>query len=92
MNVWGILWVVNFDSYFDHRTGFEFNLTAAGCKIDLIVTNDGFDTNWNPVWDGKVGSMDSGWIAEMQIPLSQLRYGKQAVTGMGTSCMALDKP
>ncbi len=68
---------VNFDSYFDHRTGFEFNLTAAGCKIDLILTNDGFDTNWNPVWDGKVGQMDSGWIAEMQIPLSQLRYGKQ---------------
>ena len=68
---------INFDSYFDHRTGFEFNLTAAGCKIDLILTNDGFDTNWNPVWDGKVGLMDSGWIAEMQIPLSQLRYGKQ---------------
>lgn len=68
---------VNFDSYFDHRTGFEFNLTAAGCKIDLILTNDGFDTNWNPVWDGKVGQMDSGWIAEMQIPLSQLRYGNR---------------
>ena len=68
---------VNFDSYFDHRTGFEFNLTAAGCKLDLIMTNDGFDANWNPVWDGKVGKMDSGWIAEMEIPLSQLRYGKQ---------------
>ncbi len=68
---------VNFDSYFDHRTGFEFNLTAAGCKMDLIVTNDGFDANWNPIWDGRTGPMDSGWIAEMQIPLSQLRYGKQ---------------
>ncbi len=68
---------INFDSYYDHRTGFEFNLTAAGCKIDLILTNDGFDTNWNPVWDGKAGAMDSGWTAEMQIPLSQLRYGKQ---------------
>jgi hypothetical protein len=69
---------VNFDSYFDHRTGFEFDLTAAGSKIDLILLNDNsFDTNWNPVWDGKVGHMDSGWTAEMQIPLSQLRYGKQ---------------
>ena len=70
---------VNFDSYYDHRTGFEFNLTAAGSKIDLVMTNDDFDTNWNPVWDGKVGPMDSGWVAEMQIPLSQLRYGKQEV-------------
>lgn len=66
---------VCFDSYFDHRTGFEFDLTAAGSKIDLLLTNDGWDTNWNAVWYGKVGSEDSAWVAEMQIPLSQLRYG-----------------
>jgi hypothetical protein len=68
---------VNFDSYYDHRTGFEFDLTAAGSKMDLILTNEGMDINWNPVWDGKVGQTDSGWVAEMQIPLSQLRYSKQ---------------
>lgn len=68
---------VAFDSYFDHRTGFEFDLTAAGSKIDLIMTNDNFDPNWNPIWDGKSGHMDSGWIAEMQIPLGQLRYSSQ---------------
>ena len=68
---------VCFDSYHDHRTGFEFDLTAAGARMDLILTNDGFDVNWNPVWDGHVGLMDSGWIAEMQIPLSQLRYNSK---------------
>ncbi len=67
---------VNFDSYFDRRTGFEFDLTAAGSKMDLLMTNDNFDTNWNPIWYGKAGTMDSGWVAEMQIPLSQLRYSK----------------
>ncbi len=30
---------INFDSYHDHRTGFEFNITAAGQKIDLVLTN-----------------------------------------------------
>ena len=30
---------INFDSYHDKRTGFEFNLTAAGSKVDLILTN-----------------------------------------------------
>jgi hypothetical protein len=75
---------VNFDSYFDHRTGFEFNMTASGSKIDLVLTNNGWDTNWNAVWDGKVGHEDSSWIAEMQIPLSQLRYGNnpQQVWGL----------
>ncbi|MFC2123290.1 DUF5916 domain-containing protein [Bacteroidota bacterium] len=65
---------VCFDSYFDHRTGFEFDLSASGSKLDLMLLNDHWDTNWNAVWHGKVGLEDSAWTAEMQIPLSQLRY------------------
>lgn len=68
---------VNFDSYHDHRTGFEFTVTAAGQKVDLILTNpmDG-DFNWNAVWYVKTGLEDSAWVAEYEIPLSQLRYSK----------------
>lgn len=66
-----------FDSYFDHRTGFEFNLTAGGAQVDLIMTNDAFDLNWNPVWFGEVGTEDSAWVAEMKIPLSQLRFNSE---------------
>jgi hypothetical protein len=67
---------VCFDSYFDHRTGFEFDLTAGGSKIDLIFMNDGIDMNWNPVWFGEVGTEKDAWVAEMKIPLSQLRFNK----------------
>jgi hypothetical protein len=66
-----------FDSYFDKRTGFEFDLNAAGTKIDLILTNEGWDTSWDAVWHGKVGLEPDAWTAEFQIPLSQLRYGSQ---------------
>jgi hypothetical protein len=46
---------INFDSYHDHRTGFEFNVTAAGQKIDLILTNPMVgDNNWNAVWYRKI--------------------------------------
>ena len=69
---------VCFDSYFDRRTGFEFNLTAGGNKIDLVLTNDGWDTSWDAVWDGKTALEDSAWTAEYRIPLSQLRYADQA--------------
>ena len=65
-----------FDSYHDHRTAFEFNLTASGGKIDLLLMNDVFDVNWNAVWDGKTAIEDSAWTAEFRIPLSQLRYAK----------------
>lgn len=68
---------VSFDSYFDHRTGFEFDVTAAGAKLDLIMTNDNFDPNWNPIWDCATAHWDSGWTAEMKIPLGQLRYGNR---------------
>ncbi len=68
---------VNFDSYFDKRTGFEFDLTAGGSKIDLILKNDGWDSNWDAVWDGKVGREADAWTAEFRIPLSQLRYSRQ---------------
>lgn len=66
-----------FDSYFDHRTGFEFDLSASGGKTDLILSNDGWDMNWNAVWEGKTALEDSAWTAEMKIPFSQLRYGKK---------------
>jgi len=66
---------INFDSYHDHRTGFEFDITAAGQKTDAVLTNPwNADFNWNAVWYAKVDIEDSAWTAEFEIPLSQLRY------------------
>ena len=76
---------INFDSYHDHRTGFEFSVTAAGQKIDLILFNPmAWDMNWNAVWYVKTGLEDSAWVAEYEIPLSQLRYSsdKKQVWGL----------
>ena len=68
-----------FDSYNDKRTGFEFDLTAGGGKIDLILGNGEteWDTTWDAVWDGKVAHDEKGWTAEFRVPLNQLRFGKQ---------------
>jgi hypothetical protein len=75
---------INFDSYHDHRTGFEFNITAAGQKIDLLLSNpSSWDVNWNAVWYAKTGSEDSAWTVEYEIPLSQLRYSSDSVQVWG---------
>ena len=68
-----------FDSYNDKRTGFEFDLTAGGGKIDLLLGNGEteWDTTWDAVWDGKVAHDEKGWTAEFRIPLNQLRFGPQ---------------
>ena len=70
---------ITFDSYNDKRTGFEFDLTAGGGKIDLLLGNGEteWDVNWDAVWDGKVAHDDKGWTAEFRVPLNQLRYGPQ---------------
>ena len=70
---------VCFDSYNSKQTGFEFDLTAGGSKIDLILGNGEteWDTTWDPVWDGKVAHDEKGWTAEFRVPLNQLRFGPQ---------------
>lgn len=69
---------VNFDSYHSFKTGFEFTISSWGQKVDLILFNpENWDMNWNAVWNGKTGMEDSAWVAEIEIPLSQLRYSKE---------------
>ncbi len=78
---------ITFDSYHDYRTGFEFTVTSWGQKVDLILFNPAdWDFNWSAVWRVKTGIEDSAWVAEYEIPLSQLRYSNkdEQVWGMHT--------
>lgn len=65
-----------FDSFHDLRTGFLFGTTSGGVKYDQIFTNDGQneDESWDPNWWVKTSVNEEGWIAEMKIPFSQLRF------------------
>ncbi len=71
---------VHLDSYFDHLTAFCFVVNAAGVKGDYVISNDGDseDDTWDPIWYVKTNIDETGWTAEMRIPLSQLRFGKKA--------------
>ncbi len=67
---------VAIDSYFDQRTAFGFEVSAAGVKGDLMWIDDGLteDDSFDPIWYVKTGINDWGWAAEMKIPLTQLRF------------------
>jgi len=76
---------IAFDSYHDKQTAYEFNVTAAGQKIDMVHLGAyNLDYNWDAVWDAKAQVNDSVWTAEMQIPFSQIRFapGKEQVWGL----------
>jgi hypothetical protein len=78
-NLDGDMVTVQIDSYSDFRTAFCFSVNAAGVKGDEIIFSDGDnrDNNWDPIWYVKAVVNEQGWVAEMRIPLSQLRFGKQ---------------
>jgi hypothetical protein len=68
-----------FDSYFDRRTAFAFAVNAAGVKWDGVTAEDGrtTDTSWDPIWFVATSIDETGWTAEMRIPLTQLRFAEQ---------------
>ncbi len=72
-------WVeFNIDSYNDKRTAFSFSVTAAGVKGDEFISNNGdnWDSSWNPIWYVGTDIVEEGWVAEIRIPFSQLKFGK----------------
>jgi len=71
---------VIFDSFHDLRTGFLFGLTSSGVKYDMMFTNDGQneDPSWDPNWWAKTSVNEEGWVGEMKIPFSQLRFEKNS--------------
>ena len=65
---------VAFDTFYDGRNGFQFNLSAAGGMRDGAIADERFLADWNGVYDTKVTRDDKGWIGEMVIPFKTLRY------------------
>jgi hypothetical protein len=76
----GDLVAVIFDSFHDLRTAFMFGIASSGVKYDQMLTNDGDneDSSWDPNWWVKTSVNSEGWIAEMKIPFSQVRFEKNS--------------
>jgi Domain of unknown function (DUF5916)/Carbohydrate family 9 binding domain-like len=79
------------DSYHDLRTGFFFGVSVAGVKYDLVYSNDGQnqDPSWDPNWWVKTSSNSNGWVAEMKIPLNQIRFEKNSGDKWGLQVVRL---
>ena len=64
------------DTYGDERYAFIFMVNALGVQMDM--TNDEIngneDTSWDAIWDSAGKITANGYVVEMEIPLSQLRF------------------
>lgn len=70
---------VSIDSYFDQRTARTFAVNAAGVQRDGIVQGGGnLDTSWDAIWRSEVQLTEEGWVVEMRIPYSEIRFSEAA--------------
>ena len=62
----------------------EFFVTSAGNQNDAKVTNGGReDFSWNAVWESKVTVKNDGWVVEIKIPYSALRFSNDNIQTWG---------
>ncbi|MCK5775666.1 MAG: carbohydrate binding family 9 domain-containing protein, partial [Bacteroidales bacterium] len=71
------LFIFSINPYNDGQQVFNFMVTAAGVQIDTKYADGDEDSNWNAVWDSEVKIDDKGWVVEMKIPYSELRFPEQ---------------
>ena len=68
------------DTYNDERRAFQFFVNPLGVQMDkthndVAGGNDWeFDASWDAIWDSAGQINDVGYVVEMRIPLSQLRF------------------
>lgn len=66
---------VGLDTYDDDQNAFRFGVTAAGAQFDSRVSNgNNTDFSWDAVWESEVSLQKDGWVAELKIPFSALRF------------------
>ena len=71
------------NGYNDRQQSLQFIVTAAGVQYDAKMTNMMEDPSWNGVWYSAVDINDRGWVAEIFIPYSELRFPKKEIQEWG---------
>lgn len=73
------------DAYRDGNNGVGFGVTASGIQYDTKFSaaagGGGFggvlysgESSWDAVWDSEAKFTDDGWVVEMKIPYSAIRF------------------
>ncbi|MBP6287473.1 MAG: carbohydrate binding family 9 domain-containing protein [Ferruginibacter sp.] len=84
------IFAVGFDTYLDHQNAFIFRVTAANVQGDAKQSQSGSnnggvvtDASWDAVWESKINIKADGWVAEIRIPLSAIRFSNKEIQDWG---------
>ena len=73
------------DTFRDRANGYVFITNLAGARADRQVANEGREVNasWDAVWTVRTQRVADGWMVEMAIPFSTLRFNLGAAPNWG---------
>jgi hypothetical protein len=75
---------INIDPQHDRLSGNAFTVTPADVQIDSLLYNDiSEDGSWDGVWSSSAKIVADGWVAEVRVPYSQLRFPDRPVHTWG---------
>ena len=75
------------DTFHDARNAYEFATNPAGAKWDAQMTNEGQETNanWDGIWDVETSITETGWYAELRIPVRTLKFSPSELQTWGVN-------
>jgi Domain of unknown function (DUF5916) len=63
------------DTYGDRRTGYFFQINAAGARADGLLSDpQNVSLDWDGIWDARTARTPEGWSAEIAIPSRTLSF------------------
>lgn len=81
---------IDISTFNDGLNGETFKVSASGVQSDMKArSSDSMfghgDRNWDAVWYSSVVINESGWVAEIKIPFSALRFSSNAAQTWGVN-------
>jgi len=78
--------IIGLDTYFDRRNGYIFEVGALGTQDDAIFADENLvldDWSWDGVFTTETRVTEDGWVLEMEIPFTTIRFADVEEPVMG---------
>ena len=78
--------IIGLDTYFDRRNGYIFEVGALGTQDDALFSDESLDRpdwNWDGVFTTETTVNEDGWVLEMEIPFTTIRFADVEEPVMG---------
>lgn len=91
---------VFFDTYKDKQNGFQFLVTSRNVQTDARLSSQTIvdagmgefgDLSWDAVWDSRVSMKKDGWVVEMKIPYSAIRFPRADIQNWGINFLRFSR-